>query len=130
MILLTIDSLPVPWKTHGGYGKRSFNRCAKEKGNYQWQIRSQWNREVISTPIQVEYTYHMPIPKGTSKPKTLQMLNGIIHHLVRPDLDNLDKFLSDCLIGTVLQDDSQICKKSSQKIYGLVPKTVIKIYAL
>src|ERR1700676_3304525 len=109
MILIEINKIPVPWRAHAGYGKRSYNPRLAEKEYYQWQIRAQYNQgSPISGPIQVIYTYHMPIPKASSKVRTLQMLNGKMHPIKRPDLDNLNKFLSDTLIGLVIEDDSQI----------------------
>ena len=130
MILLTVDCLPVPWAAHGGYGRRSFNPRYREKEFYKWQLKSQWNQEIVTGPLEVEYTYHMPIPSGTSKIRRTQMLNGMMHHLKKPDLDNLDKFLSDVLQGICYENDSQICKKNSSKLFGLSPKTVIKIIPL
>lgn len=130
MILIQISKQPVPWRAHGGYGKRSYNPRLPEKEFYQWQIRSQYNQtKPISGPVSVVYTYHMPIPKATSKIRRLQMLNGMSHPIKRPDLDNLNKFLSDTLIGLVIDDDSQIISLQARKIFGESPKTVIQIEA-
>jgi Holliday junction resolvase RusA-like endonuclease len=126
-MLIEIQCLPVPWASHAGYGRRSFNPRYKEKEFYRWQIKSLWNQEMSSKSLEVEYIYHLPIPKGTSKIKRIQMLNGMIHHDKKPDLDNLDKFLSDCLQGICIENDSRIWKKSSTKIYSEYEKTVVKI---
>lgn len=127
-MLLKIEGLPVPWRAHAGFGRKSFNPRFKEKEFYQWQIRSQWNKKgPFGGPIHLEVVYHLPIPQGTSKAKRLQMLNGLIHHLKRPDLDNLDKFLCDCLKTIVFDDDSQVVEKHVTKIYSETPQTVVKI---
>lgn len=131
MILFEIGGLPIPWKVHAGFGRKSFNPRFKEKEFYQWQIKSYYNQALpLAGPIKMDYTYHMPIPKGTSKAKYLQMLNGIMHPIKRPDLDNLNKFLSDCFIGIVIEDDSQIVDLHAKKIYSEIPKTIIKLESL
>lgn len=72
----------------------------------------------------------MPIPKTTSAVRRKQMLNGILHHIVRPDTSNLTKFLEDCLKTIVFEDDSQVVEIIARKIYGETPKTVISIEEL
>src|SRR5579885_1334624 len=119
--------MPVPWAAHRGFGRKSFNPRFKEKEFYQWQIKSHFNQ---SSPIQgavrVDAVYHMAVPK-TSKVRRLQMLNGMIHHLSRPDIDNLNKFLCDCLKTIVFEDDNQVVEINAKKIYGERPKTVVNI---
>ncbi len=128
MIQIEIDGIPVNWKSHVGYGRKSFNPKYKERAFYQWQIRAQYNRELpIAGPVVCYYTFHMPIPASTSKVRKLQMLNGIMHPIKRPDVDNLNKFLSDCLKGIVFEDDSLIVELNSKKVYGERPKTIIRI---
>lgn len=131
MILIEISGVPIPWRAHAGYGKRSFNPRFKEREAFQWQIRAQYNRlEPISGPVRTEYTFHMPIAKSTSKIRRLQMLNGMIHHIVRPDATNLLKMYEDCLKGIVFVDDSQVCEISARKIFDERPRVVIKIEEL
>ena len=128
---MTIEGLPIPWAAarvlRNGF---SYNPKGKEKEYGRWQIKSQWNQEILHCPVEIHYTFHMPIAKGTSKVRTQQMLNGIMHHIKKPDVDNLCKFASDCIKGICIYDDSQICKLSAEKIYGLSPKTIIKIFPI
>lgn len=125
MLTFEILGTPVPWKAHAGFGKRSFNPRYKEKHYVQWQIRPQFNRtQPITTPVKGICTFHMPIPAGVSKIRRRQMLEGRIHHIKRPDVDNLSKFLFDCLKGIVIEDDSQIVEVVLRKIYGETPKTI------
>ncbi len=130
MILLTIEGMPVSWKAHAGFGRRSFNPRYKEKEYYQWQIKSQWNQDIILSPLRLEFTFHLPIPSGTSKVRRTQMLNGMVHHIKRPDTSNLVKFCEDCLKGIVMEDDSQVTVLLAEKIYSLTPKTLIKIFPI
>jgi Holliday junction resolvase RusA-like endonuclease len=131
MILLQIDGIPVPWAAHQGYGRRAFNPKFKERSFAQWQLKAQYNQQApLTTPVKIEFTFHMPVPEGTSKVRRLQMLNGRMHHMKRPDTSNLTKFCEDCLKGVVIEDDSQVVEIVSRKIYGEKPKTVIKIEAI
>ena len=120
--------IPVPWSAHKGYGRKAFNPKFKEKQFYQWQIRSQWNRDhSIKGPVRLYLSFHMPIPKGTSSIRRKQMLNGLFHHLKRPDTSNLTKFLEDCLKTIVFEDDSQVCELQAKKLFADVPRTIIQI---
>lgn len=131
MILIEIDGVPENWVSHAGYGKRSFNPKHYKREQVRWQVKSQYNQVApLFGPIRANYTFHCPIPKGTSKARTLQMLNGMMHPIKRPDLDNFNKFLSDSLTGIVWEDDSQVVELISRKIYGEKPKTVIKVEAI
>lgn len=127
---LTLEIMhdPVPWSTHRGIGKRSYNPRFKEKEFYQWQIRAHYNRKTpITGPVRLQFTFHMPIPKNTSRARRAQMLNGLIHHISRPDCTNLQKFSEDCLKGIVIEDDSQVVEVESSKIYSERPRTVIEV---
>jgi Holliday junction resolvase RusA-like endonuclease len=61
--------------------------------------------------------FFMPIPKHTSRKKRLAMILGTIQHTKRPDIDNLEKFIADCLNGIVWKDDSQIVHSETFKAY-------------
>lgn len=128
MILLHIDGLPTAWSAHGGYGRRSFNPKFKEKEHAQWQIKSQYNQtDPITTPVRIDFTFHMPIPCGTSKVRRTQMLNGRLHHIKRPDTTNLQKFAEDVLKGIVIEDDAQVVEIVARKIYSEKVQTLIKV---
>lgn len=128
MIQLEIAGLPTPWAAHGGFGKRSYNPRGKEKEYVQWQAKAQYNRNFpITGPIRIDVSYHMPMPSGTSKVRRLQMLNGRIHHIKKPDVDNLNKFLCDALKKIVFEDDSQVVEICARKLYGENGKTIIRV---
>jgi Holliday junction resolvase RusA-like endonuclease len=128
MILIEIHALLVSWKAHAGYGKRAFNPRQPEREYYQWQIKAQYNQSLpLSGPLRVYYSFYRQIPKSASKMRTTQMLNGMMHPITRPDLDNYNKFLSDCLNGIVWEDDSQVVELNAKKLYGEKEKTLIRI---
>lgn len=126
--MLEINHDPVPWAAHKGYGRRAYNPRFKEKQFYQWQIRAQYNRmEPIQGPVRLVCTFHMPIPKGISKTRKNQMLNGILHHITKPDCSNLIKFCEDTLKEIVISDDNQVVEIETRKIYSERPRTVILV---
>lgn len=131
MITLEINHDPVPWKAHGGYGKKSYSLTSKEREFYRWQIRAQYTRSApFSGPVRLVLSFHMPIPKATSAVRKRQMLNGVIHHIKRPDTTNLQKFAEDTLKGIVIEDDSQVVHIDARKIYSDRPRTVIMVEAM
>lgn len=128
MILLEVSGIPTPWAAHAGYGKRSFNPKIKQKMQAQWQIKAQYNQmSPMTTPVRLELTFHMPIPVSTSGIQRKQMLNGVIHHMKRPDVTNMQKFIEDVIKGIVIEDDSQVVEVVARKIFSETPKTVIKV---
>lgn len=129
MIIMEISGLPTPWTAARiSPGRHAFNPKYKEKQYAMWQLRPQWNQGApYGGPVILDFTFHMPIPSGTSKIRRTAMLNGKLHHLKRPDATNLQKFAEDCLKAVVFEDDSQVVDIRSRKIYAEMPKTVIRI---
>lgn len=129
--LIYIDHIPIPWSAHGGYGRKSYDKKAKEKNEYRRQIKEQWGKkETISTPTALDIQYVMPIPKNTPKAKREQMLNGDIFHIARPDTTNLNKLAEDTLKEIVLSDDSIVVDIRGRKRYGTKPCIQIWIHEL
>lgn len=126
-IELIIPGIPVSWRSHAGFGRRSFNPRFKEKECYEWNIKQQYKRGIISDPVSIICTYKMPIPKSVSKRQRENMKEGLIYHSKRPDIDNLNKFLCDCLKTIVFYDDSQIHTIHANKIYSETPETIVRI---
>ena len=127
---ITLDGLPVPWAAHQGYGKRSFNPRFKEKAHAQWQIRNQFQGFPFEGPVSISVSFHLPIPKSTSKKKRALIQQGLEFPLKKPDIDNLCKFLCDCLKTITFLDDSQIVELIAQKYFSDHPRTVISIKPL
>lgn len=125
---IEIEGVPVAWKAHGGYGRKSFNILWREKDHHVEKIRSQYNGQLLEGAVAIEYTFYMPIPKSISKKKRTAMIHNDIRPTKRPDIDNMQKFISDCLIGIVIKDDSQAVGVCSSKFYSENPRTVIRIY--
>lgn len=134
MIQIEIDSDPVPQQRPRFFNRKGKSLCydpqAKKKEEYRWQIRSQFRDEAIKCPVSVLLTFYMPIPKSTSSVKKIQMKNGVIAHTKKPDLDNMQKFILDCLNKIVFEDDSQVCEIFAKKIYSSRTGTLVRIKPL
>jgi len=87
-------------------------------------------KELYSGPVQLDLTFYMPIPKGTPKMKTKQMINQVIYPIKRPDIDNLSYIVVNAMKGLIYEDDSQVVDLNLHKRYGETPKTVVKVVPL
>lgn len=134
MITLELHGNPISQNRPRFARKGSYVSCyddqAKLKEGYRWQIKSQFREEALTTPISLEILFFMPIPKSSTAIKKRQMANGIIAHQKKPDLDNLQKFVLDCMNTMVFKDDSQICEIRYKKIYSNKPGTVVRVIPL
>lgn len=69
------------------------------------------------------------------RPKSHYGKKGILpsapkYHIVKPDLDNLEKAIKDALEGTCYKGDQQICDVKKKKEYaddGFVPGVIVRI---
>lgn len=111
-------------------GKHAYDPKASLKEGYKWQIKSQFRDEPITAPFAADIIFFMPIPKSLSGVKKRQMLNGRIPHIKKPDLDNLSKFIFDCMNTLVFDDDSQLVELRAKKIYSDKPGTLVRIIPL
>lgn len=99
-----------------------------EEGKWMLEAKQQvYIEKLMEGSIALYIIFAMPVVKGWSKKKLRLLDETIVYHTKRPDLDNLVKFVKDCLNGIVWKDDSQICFLEAKKYYSLEPKTVIKI---
>lgn len=81
-------------------------------------------QELFSGPLELDITFHMPIPK-TSKKQT-ELMNGAPHHC-RPDLDNLCKWVLDVCNTICYRDDALFTTIVARKVYSKEPRTEFTI---
>jgi len=105
----------------------TYNDQQTEEGRFLFEVQQQWKRPPIDTPVKVRCSFEMPIPKSASKKKIWAMIKDEIKHTKKPDVDNLLKFATDCLIGVIFKDDSQIIYLAGGKFYSETPQTLIMI---
>lgn len=87
-------------------------------------------RAIIEGPVHLEIAFEFEPPKSWSKAKKKMARSGGIHHIVKPDLSNLQKSIEDAMNKIVYQDDSQIVSASTIKRYGHKPKISVKVRTL
>jgi len=111
----------------GKYG--FYNPQSREKKQVQYYLLAQMNENgfkmLCNDPIKVKVTFHMPIPKSFSKSLKNKLRESPHPHIVKPDIDNLIKFILDCMTGIVYQDDNCIYRISSSKTYSQNPSTKV-----
>lgn len=76
-----------------------------ELKNYiKTQIPDGFNK--LKGPLMVILQFNLPITTQLQGAKRRNMHNN--YHIMRPDGDNLEKFLNDCMNGIVWEDDRQV----------------------
>lgn len=131
MIIYEVIGPPIPWQSPKWSNGRCYNPKSLEKQQTIWQLKPQFNHPQISSAVRMDVIFFMPIPKNTSKVRRRAMLNGTLHHIGKPDRTNLLKFIEDCVQEAgILSNDSIVTEGETKKMYGLIPKTVIKITPL
>jgi len=134
MISLELFGSPVPQQRPRFARQGKFTNCydplEKIKEGCKWQLKSQYREDPLEIPLSLDIIFFMPIPNSLSSIKKRQMTNGLIGHIKKPDLDNLQKFALDCLNKLVFKDDSQVCEIRAKKIYSNNPRTLIRIFPL
>ena len=95
----------------GKKGARKPHPVVAFKAAIQAAVRREWT-EVSVRPFSVNCEYWFPRPASKTF-KTRE--NPVLWHTAKPDIDNIDKAVKDCLTGIVWKDDSQIVKGSSAK---------------
>lgn len=134
MISLELMGTPIPQARPRFFSRKGFVGAYDPKGEQkksaQIQITRQFDGKPLECAVMVEMIFYMPIPLSISKKKKEMMERGEILHDKKPDIDNLQKFILDCLNKIVLRDDSQVIEITARKKYSLFPKTFIRILPL
>ena len=134
MISLDIDGEPIPWKRAGQKRLRNYvinyDTQKKDKERIRLQIREQYKGIPLEGPLRIDFWFFMPIPKSTSKKLRKQMMEDTIRHEKKPDLDNLEKFILDCMTGYIYVDDAQVTMVYKEKLYRANAGTLIHVTPL
>jgi Holliday junction resolvase RusA-like endonuclease len=122
--------IPRPQKQTLFGKKKAYDPSKQQKQAIQWQIRPYAPKEPLNTPLSVDITFYLPIPKGTAKLLKQQMINQTVYPTKRPDIDNLAYIVTNAMKDIVYVDDSQVVDLILRKRYSDTPKTVIKVLEL
>lgn len=130
MISIEIEGRPIP-KARPRFARyRCYDPQMPLKESVCWQIKNQFDAKPLEGPLTLNLQFELPIPKSYSKKKREQIYLGDVKHDKKPDLDNLVKFVTDCMNGLVYRDDSQIAAIYCTKNYSNHPKTRIVLEKL
>jgi Holliday junction resolvase RusA-like endonuclease len=130
MFLFEINSPPIPQKQTQFCRGHAYDPSAKDRRQIEWQAKPYAPAQPFLDPCVMDLTFYLPIPKATSGIRRRQMLNHVIHHIKRPDVDNLAYLVTNALKGLFYKDDSQITDLMLHKRFGENPRTVVKITPL
>jgi Holliday junction resolvase RusA-like endonuclease len=104
----------------------TYNPQETEEGRWLLEAKGQIPA-MLEGAVIANMTFLMPIPKTLRKRDVALVDAGEFYHTKKPDLDNLVKFVKDCLNGVAWRDDSQVVKITATKVYGKEPGTRITL---
>lgn len=80
-------------------------------------------------PVRLTLKISVMPPASWSKRKTSDALLGIVRPMVKPDIDNIYKAVTDAMNGIVYIDDKQICDVWMTKHYSATPEVRVIVEA-
>ena len=123
-----IPQPPLPWSRPGLAGKRFFDAQTKDKLVYKITLESQHKDEhLFSKPVSIDMTFFMAMPNVVIERRKKSGIEECIHHCVKPDIDNLVKFVFDAIKNVIITDDKIIYSMTAKKLYDSNPRTEFTI---
>jgi len=144
-----IPGEPVPQKRHRTtiYKSRTveFNPCKKEKMDVKKILMRDIHKKktdlkgkdpemldkLVFLPFKdyyhIELIFYFPVPRSDNQTVKKAKLEDSIKHAIKPDLDNLEKFILDACNDILFSDDKKIVKMQSRKLWSENPRTEIEI---
>jgi Holliday junction resolvase RusA-like endonuclease len=118
-----IDGRPIAW-ARAGYSKgRFYDRQEKERIALKYKLREIYPGEPKEGPIYLGIVFCYKVPKSLPKDTADAMIGT--PRIMRPDCDNLIKFIADCAQGILYKDDAQIAEIHSKKVWDERDTTMI-----
>lgn len=92
-------------------------------------MQQRGRKQPMEGPLSLSVRAYMGVPASWTKKKRLDALEGRLPHIVKPDLENICKGVTDALKGIVFIDDSQIVEHHQPfgKWYSDKPRVEIEI---
>ena len=98
----------------------TYNSQQTEEGKFLLMCHDQITGPPIEGPVSMRIVFYIPRPKshyGTGKNADKLKPGAPDWPARRPDIDNMEKFVADCLNGIAWKDDSQICISITSKMW-------------
>jgi len=124
-----IDCEPIPMARPrtGKFGNIYVPKAQANKKTIRKFINLPENFKKIKTPIKMKVTYYFPYFYGISKIDKALIDEDLIHHITKPDIDNVTKTLLDALNDYVWLDDCFVFKMIIEKKYSDHPHIEVKL---
>tara|TARA_Y100001963_G_C6773707_1_gene446242 strand:- start:1328 stop:1825 length:498 start_codon:yes stop_codon:yes gene_type:complete len=134
---LVILGKPVAQKRHRYTFKKGFARnydpSFTDKKKFKAKVLEFAPYNILKGSIVLCITFHMPRPKNhyrTGKFSHLLKKDSPNLHIVKPDIDNLVKFVMDAMQGILWNDDCCISALEARKVYSDKPRTEIEYWKI
>ena len=98
----------------------TYNCQETEEGRWLWEAKGQIHK-MLTGPITMKCNFFFARPKshfGTGKNHNKLKSSAPTFHTQTPDIDNLQKFVKDCLNGIAYKDDCQIIYVEASKMWA------------
>ena len=109
---------------------RNYDPASKDKKKFISKLNN-YSLRRVSGCVCLSLTFYMPRPKShyrTGRYKHLLKSTAPEIHTIKPDIDNLAKFVMDCGQGIMWDDDAVICQLEARKVYDTNPRTEIEYW--
>ena len=132
MVSFTVPGDPVPqgrpkFTTRGGFARAYDPAKSRAYKARVAEIGCISCRRPMQGPLRVTLAIYRPIQKSISKTKHRARVEGRELPVVKPDVDNVFKAVTDALKGITWVDDNQICEAIISKKYSDAPRVEVKI---
>lgn len=94
---------------------------------FGWACKKHRPTKLLAGPLRVDLLFVIPIPSSWSARDRAAAAAGALLPISRPDRDNYEKLALDAMTGIMYVDDAQVCAGESRKIYGVDPRTEVRI---
>lgn len=103
-------------------------KTAKAEQNARQYLATQYKAEPIDKPIEVRFTFYLPVPKSYTKKQRAEIEKNKFFHTKKADIDNYCKLYLDAMNGLIYRDDAIICMLSAIKLYTYgTPRVEVEI---
>lgn len=134
VMIITIPGVPIPQPRlrnffRGGHA-RIYDPARSDKirlRKYLETLKEKLPEYVMPQYPLVSFIWYMPIPESWSKKRKAEASEEMLRHIVRPDVDNLEKLALDVLAGIFFENDCSVAIEGSIKVYSKSPRTDVFI---
>jgi Holliday junction resolvase RusA-like endonuclease len=133
MLQFRIFGKPIPQKQTCISKGRFYDPSSLNKKDLQKQFVEAMEREgkpPLKGPVKVTMIFTFAPADYISQKKKDKMCAGKIHHIKKPDIDNLAYLVTNAMKKIVYEDDSQIVNLTLTKCYGEWNNTFIAVTEL